>query len=107
MKRVFFGFLLGGCLTVILAFNISKYEPNHSTAEVSSIEGFYIFMDSKPIMPYDSLGDADLGIVSGTQYETIRTNLIKRARKKYPTADGIILSLNKKGLDKCNVIKFK
>jgi hypothetical protein len=107
MKRLFFGVLLGGCLTIILAFSISKYEPSHSTAEVSKIDGFYIFMDSKPIMPYDSLGDADLGFVSGTQYETIRTNLINRARKKYPTADGIILNLNKKGLDKCNVIKFK
>ena len=107
MKRVFLGVLLGSCLTVILAFNMSKYVPNHSTAEVSKIEGFYIFTDSKPTMPYDSLGDVDLGIVSGTQYETIRTNLIKRARKKYQTADGIILSLNKNGLDKCNVIKFK
>ncbi len=107
MKRVFFSFLLGSCLTVILAFSVSKYEPKHSTAEVSMIEGFYIFMDSKPIMPYESLGDADLGFVSGTQYESIRTSLIKRARKKYPTADGLILNLNKKGLDKCNVIKFK
>ena len=107
MNRVLFGFLLGGFLTVILAFSASRYEPNHSTAEVSKIEGFYIFMDSRPIMPYDSLRDADLGFVSGTQYEDIKTNLIKRARKKYPTADGLILNLNKNGLDKCNVIKFK
>ena len=107
MKSVFGGLLAGICLTGILAFNANKYEPNHSTAEVSKIEGFYIFTDSKPIMPYDTLGDVDLGFVSGTQYETIRANLIKRARKKYPTGDGIILNLDKKGLDKCNVIKFK
>jgi hypothetical protein len=107
MKRVLFSFLLGGCLTVILAFSTNGYELNHSTAEVTKIEGFYIFMDSKPIMPYDSLGEVDLGFVGGTQYEDIRANLIKRARKKYPTADGIILNLNKKGVDKCNVIKFE
>jgi hypothetical protein len=107
MNKVFVGFLIGICLTVILAFNADRYELNHSTAEVSKIEGFYIFTDSKPIMPYENLGDVDLGFVSGTQYEDIRTNLIKRARKKYPTGDGIILNLNKKGLDKCSIIKFK
>lgn len=107
MKRFFWGFILGSCLTVILAFNTNRYEPNQSSAEVSKIEGFYIFTDSKPIMAYDTIGDVYLGFVSGTQYETIRTNLIKRARKKYPTADGIILNLNKKRLDKCVAIKFK
>jgi hypothetical protein len=107
MKKVFGGFLIGICLTAILAFKANWYEINHSTAEVSKIEGFYIFTDSKPIMPYDDLGDVDLGFVSGTQYENIRTNLINRARKKYPAGDGIILNLNKKGLDKCSIIKFK
>jgi hypothetical protein len=107
MKKIIFGGGFVVCLTVILAFSASRYEPNQSTAEVSKVEGFYIFTDSKPVMPYDSLGEADLGFVSGTQYENIRTNLIKRARKKYPTADGLILNLNKTGLDKCNVIKFK
>lgn len=107
MKPVFFGVLLAVCLTIILAFSVIRYEPNYSTAEVSKAEGFYIFADSKPIMPHDSLGVVELGFVSGTQYETIRNNLMKKARKKYPSADGIILSLNKKGIDYCNVIKFK
>lgn len=107
MKRFFLSTLACACLVIILAFSANSYEPNHATAEVNKIEGFYIFVDSKPVLPYESLGDTDLGFVSGTQYESIRANLIKRARKNYPTADGLILSLNKKGVDKCNVIKFK
>jgi hypothetical protein len=107
MKKTFSGILLGGFLAFTLAFTTSEYKPNHSTAETSKIDGFYIFTDSKPVMPYDSLGVVDLGFVSGTQYESIRTNLIKRARKKHPTADGLILNLNQKELDKCSVIKFK
>jgi hypothetical protein len=107
MKKTLSGFLLCSILVLAFAFTISEYKPNHSTAETSKIDGFYIFTDSKPVMPHDSLGVVDLGFVSGTQYESIRTNLIKRARKQYPTADGLILNLNKTGLDQCNVIKFK
>jgi len=33
--------------------------------------------------------------------------MIKKARKKYPDADGLILELDKKGLDQCIVVKFK
>jgi hypothetical protein len=58
-------------------------------------------------MPHDSLGIVELGIISGTQNETVRNNLIKRARKTYPNADGVILNLNKRGLDNCYAIKFK
>jgi hypothetical protein len=58
-------------------------------------------------MPHEILGMVDLGFVSGTQYESVRTNLVKRVRKTYPNADGIILNLNKKGVDNCYVLKFK
>jgi hypothetical protein len=107
MKKTLSGFILGVFLMFALSFTSNEYKANQSTAETSKIDGFYIFTDSKPVMPFDSLGVVDLGFVSGTQYESIRTNFIKRARKKYPTADGLILNLNKKGLDNCNVIKFK
>jgi hypothetical protein len=107
MKKSLLSFILGVCLSTIFAFKAFRYEPNISTAEVSKIEGFYIFTDSKPVMPYDSLGVVELGFVNGTQYESIRANLVKRARKKYADADGLILYLNKKDIDKCLVVRFK
>ena len=107
MKNVLLSFLLVGALTIILAFNAMSYLPNYSTAEVSKMEGFYVFTDSRPVLPYDSLGVVDLGFVSGSQYESIRANLLKRAREKHPKADGLIMQLNRKGLDHCVVIKFR
>jgi hypothetical protein len=107
MKKSLLSFLFGCSLTIILAFNTDSFKPNYSTAEVAKIDGLLVFSDSKPVMPYDSIGTVNLGFVSGTQYETIRKNLIKRAKKGYPNADGVILILNKNGLDNCNVIKFK
>lgn len=107
MNRFFLGSILGLSLTLMLAFSEIGYKPNYSTAEVSKIDGFYVFTESKPILPHDSLGTVDLGFVSGTQYDNIRTNLLKRARKNYPNSDGIILNLNKNGMDFAYVIKFK
>lgn len=94
-------------LMTLFAFQTIRYEPKVSTAEVQQIEGFYIFTDSKPVMPYDSLGVVNLGVVGDTQYESIRKNLIKRARKDFSEGNGLIMDLNKGGLDKCIVIRFR
>jgi hypothetical protein len=101
------GFLIGISLSITLAFRTMNYIPNSSTADVNNIEGFYIFTDSQPVMTYDSLGMVELGFVTDTQYESIRRNLIKKARSKFPDANGLIIQLDKKGVDKCKVIKFK
>ena len=104
MKKYLLGFLFGISISILLAFKASSFEPTSSTAEVNKIDDFYVFTDSKPVLPFDLLGDVDLGFVSGTQYEDIKLNLIKRAKKKFPDGDGIILNLDKKGIDKCIVI---
>lgn len=106
MKRFFWGCAFLASLAVMQAFNEFEYEPNYSTAEVLKIDGLFIFTDSKPIMPHEILGMVGLGFVSSTQYESIRNNLVKRVKKTYPNADGIILNLNKKGVDNCYVLKF-
>lgn len=107
MKNIFIGIYLGFFIATLFAFNTKHYSPNQSSAEVIQSDNLYIFTDCKPIMPYDSLGIITLGVVSGTQYENIKSNLIKRTKKKYPIADGIIMNLNKNGLDQCYAIKFK
>lgn len=107
MKNKLNTFFIVVLVSMMFGFVAIKHEPDNATAKVSQIEGFYIFTDSKPIMHYDSLGTVGLGFITGTQYETIKSNLIKRARVKYPDADGLILELRKKGLDRAFVIKFK
>ena len=91
----------------MFSFKNEDSKKENASAVVNNIYGFYIFTDSRPLMAYDTLGVVEAGFISGTQYHTIRTNLIKRARKKYANADGLILDLRNHGLDQCIVIKFK
>lgn len=107
MKKQLLGFILGASTTFLLAFKATEHIPNEATAEVKKIDGFYIFTDSRPVMPFDSLGLVDRGFITGAQYESIKSNLIKRARKRHPNADGLILYLTNVGIDKCVVVKFK
>ncbi len=107
MKKQLLGFILGASVTILLAFKAAEYIPNEATAEVKKIDGVYIFTDSRPVMPYDTLGVVDRGFITGAQYESIKSNLIKRARKRHPNADGLILYLTNIGIDKCVAIKFK
>lgn len=106
MKKILIGSSLGICITILFAFKIANFEPDPSTAKVNKIEGFYIFTDSKPVMPYDSVGSVDIGFITDTQYESIRGNLIKKVRNKFPNANGLIMKFDKKGVDKCIAIKL-
>ncbi|MFZ4477845.1 MAG: hypothetical protein ACOYPR_21795 [Saprospiraceae bacterium] len=107
MKKSLISFLFGIGVTILLALKVANFEPTASTAEVNKIEGLYIFTDSKPVMPYDSIGALEIGFITDTQYESIRRSLIKKARNKFPNADGLIMKLDKKGVDKCIVIKIR
>lgn len=107
MKKQLIGFVFGISITMLLAFNKSAFTPKPSTADVYKVDGLYIFTDSKPVNPYDSLGRFEIGFVRDTQYESIRDNLIKKAKNKFPYADGLILKLDKKGVDHCVVIDLE
>ena len=107
MKKYFIGSLLGISTLTLVAFKVVNYTPKAATAEVNKIRGLYIFSDSNPVMPYDSIGTLSIGFVTGTQYESVRENLIKRTKNKYPNANGIIMIFDKKGIDKCIAIKLK
>jgi hypothetical protein len=107
MKKQLIGFLFGISLSALLAFKVSTFEPTSSTGEVNKIDGLNVFTDCTPVLPYDSIGTLEISFILDTQYESIRSSFIKKAKKKFPNADGLILNLNKKGLDKCVVIKMK
>ncbi len=107
MKNFVAGSVAGILLTAIFAFKSASFEPGPSSAEVVEIEDLYIFTDSRPVLEYDTLGTVELTFVLDTQYESIRNNFIKKAKSKFPDADALIMNFNAKGIDKCEVIKFK
>lgn len=108
MKNTFL-FGLGVLCCMLLSFKIdaTKDDVKQENAVVSQIEGVYIFTDCKPLSQYDELGVVELYFSGDTQYQSIRDNLIKKAKKKYPEADGLIFDFNKRGVDKCLAIDFK
>lgn len=79
----------------------------NGAAQVSKINGLYIFSDSKPVSAHKELGKVSTSFfVSSTHYEKIRDNLIKRTKQKYPQAEGIILKLSNRSVDSCVAIIF-
>jgi hypothetical protein len=81
-----------------------------SSADVNQVEGYYIFTDSKPVLEYEYLGtvkfNGGLGF-SSEQYTDVRNKLIKRAKKEFPRADGIIFYFATGSADRADLIKFK
>jgi hypothetical protein len=95
-------------IALLFASVSAEYVPRNSTAEVTQVQGCYIFMDSKPVKEYKYLGSVKIGMTWGSgQYQDVRNALIKKVRKKYPDADGVILNLYDGGTDVCDAIKFK
>lgn len=100
--------VLGAFTMVFLSFKLMiPFEPSNSTAEVVQVQGCYIFSDSKPVREYKYLGTVKSRNTSSGQYQAVRDNIIKKIKKEYPEADGIILNLHDGGVDIGDAIKFK
>jgi hypothetical protein len=94
-------------LFALISFNKKDKGLPLASARVTQLDGLYIFTDCLPTNQFDSIGSVGLGFISGTQYDNIKTNLIKRTKKQFPEAEGIILKLKKNGLDYGIPIVFK
>jgi len=93
---------------LLLVSFTANYEPRNSTAEVEQVQGCYIFIDSRPVKEYKYLGTCKYTIawVGSGQYQDVRNRLIKRIKKEYPEADGIIFHFHDGGEDRADAIKF-
>ena len=109
MKKIFLAFLAGIIICLFFAFkNNLNYEVRKNTAEVDQFEGYYIFVDARPISEYDYLGTVKSSISLGdAQYVGVRDRLIRKAKKDFPEANGLILTFKTGGADKCDAIKLK
>jgi hypothetical protein len=94
-------------LFALISFNKKDKGLPLASARVTQVDGLYIFTDCLPTNQFDSIGSVGLGFISGTQYDNIKTNLIKRTKKQFPEAEGLILKLKKNGLDYGIPIVFK
>lgn len=97
------------CAVSLAAFSFKyAYDVRSNTAEVEQMDGLYIFVDSKPVKEYDYLGTEKVGVSMGSgQYRDVRDKLIKKIKKEYPQAQGILIHFAEGGADKADAIKFK
>lgn len=106
MKKIIF-------LSTLFITSVFNIKAQSNLAEVNKINGFYIFVDSKPTAEYDVVGeikadetDKDIKRSQG-QYSDVRDNIIRNARMANYGADGLIFTFVNGGTDKALIIKFK
>lgn len=75
----------------------SKY-----TAEAKKHGDLIIFVESEPVNEYEQLGTVKLGMVGDCDWKVIRDKLIKKAKKDFPDAHGLMIDENLNG----TAIKF-
>jgi len=91
-------------LILITGFTIQT--TNQSAAQVEQKEGIYIFMFSKPVAQYEYLGTVKkTGLVWTGKPEEMFNILLRRCKKDYPQANGIIFA--DVDMNKADCIKFK
>ncbi len=100
-------------IVALLSFTVAKQPTTQAAAEVNQVSGCYLFVDSKPVSPYDYLGTVKPSLLNqltepGTgQYQHVRDLLIQAVKKKFPKANGIIFDFHDGGTDKADAILIK
>lgn len=67
----------------------------------------YIFVDSEPVSEYEYLGSTKCKIAFSVQYQSVRDKLIKKVKKQYPKANGVIFHFHDGGTDLADAIYIK
>lgn len=78
---------------------------NEATAVVEQIDGVFIFAYCKPVKNYRVIGTVKPGF-SQDEYLWIAERLVKKIKKNYPTATGLIIRTDKYNFKDCEVIEF-
>ena len=98
-QKILFSAIL--LITLLTGFKVAPTGNGNANAE--QIEGVYIFVQSKPTEPNEYLGSVKRGGFLETPTEMLN-GIIKKAKKQYPTVQGIIVD---RDFEKADCIKFK
>ena len=79
-------------LFCFLIFVSAKVASDKSQATVEAREGIKLFILSNPVSEYVKVGDVKVsGLVSSAKAPHMMECLVKEVKKKFPTADGLIV----------------
>lgn len=91
-------------LTAITLFSF-KLAIDKTNATVNTEQGVSVFIMSKPTQAHDYLGTVKVKLTLSGSPTELFNQAIKKLKKEYPQADGIVFSNIE--LDKADAIKFK
>lgn len=77
-----------------ISFFTSVAQTNQQSVIINKIDGVFVFSECKPIAPHDTIGEVSAEVSITGEYPELRDKLVRRAKKKFPTLDGIILNIN-------------
>jgi hypothetical protein len=101
MKKALVIFIL-----VSIALISFRQVEDKGLARVNRYQGYFVFVQSQPINEYDVLGTVKkTGVVWTGSPDEMFNILIRRMKKDYPTADGIIF--DDVAMEHATCIKFK
>lgn len=90
MKKIVICLMFG---LFILGLSVQAQEEikiKNSTAEVSQVQGLYIFVKCKPVKEYEYLGTVKGAFVGSAEFDKLMEGVIKKAKKKFPEANALI-----------------
>lgn len=103
MKKTLFLMLL---LPVSALAGYYLAELNQAT--VNQEQGLYLFIESTPAGDYEYLGTVKNTVTFGSgQFADVKKILIKKAKKEYPEANGLILHFVNGGTDYADAVILK
>jgi hypothetical protein len=100
--------LVNGGTDKAVIIKFKENSENKNQAKVTQYQGLYLFVDSEPMNKTKYLGTIKSKIsFSSSQYTALREKLIKKCKKDYKEAEGLILKFVSGGTDTGDAIKFE
>lgn len=90
-------------IVATILFSSFKLISEHK-ASPAQLQGLYIYYQSTPAEDYNYIGTIKAGVTFNGQPEEMINSLIKQTVKKYPSAEGIIIT---PAMDKADAISYK
>ena len=105
MKKIIFSILI----VSVVGFSVNHNSDDKAAATVNQVDGLFIFVDCTPVKEYKYIGSVKYGsIMQGNpQYTVIRDKLIKRVKKDWPDANGVLFHFSSGSADKADAIFIK
>ena len=103
MMKILFSILI---ITVV---GFSKNTSEKATATVNQVNGLFIFVDCTPVSDYNYIGSVKYNSIMqrNPQYTVIRDALIKKVKKDWPNANGVMFHFSSGSADKADAIFIK